>query len=157
MNMTMRLVLAERLKRKHPALYSIPMDISVKEAAAIMAEKGIGAVLVKDTNDDDGDFVGICTERDILCSCAQKDDLKSVNVSEIMCRDMVTADINEAVQFVIRKMYQKHIRHIPLAENGKIIALISIRDLMYCVDMEREITMAHLNDMTGATRYNKIF
>ena len=54
MNMTMRLVLAERLKRKHPALYSIPMDISVKEAAAIMTEKGIGAVLVKDTNDDDG-------------------------------------------------------------------------------------------------------
>ena len=157
MNMTMRLVLAERLKRKHPALYSIPMDISVKEAAAIMTEKGIGAVLVKDTNDDDGNFVGICTERDILKTCAKNDNLSAVKVSEVMCRDMVTCDINEAVQFVIRKMYQKHIRHIPLAENGKIIALISIRDLMYCVDMEREITMSHLNDMSGATRFNRIF
>jgi signal-transduction protein with cAMP-binding, CBS, and nucleotidyltransferase domain len=78
-------------------------------------------------------------------------------VSEIAVSDMVTADVNDNVQSTIRKMYQNHIRHIPLTEKGFIIALISIRDLMYCVDMERQITLSHLNDMTGVSRFNRNF
>ena len=65
---------------------------------------------------------------------------------------MIIANVLDDVKSTVRKMRENHIRHIPLEEHGKIIALISIRDLMYCVDMEQEIAMSHINDMFGATR-----
>ncbi len=157
MKMTMKLVLAERLKRKHPPLYSVPGDMLVHELAKHMIEKEIGAVLVEKNPEIKGEYAGICTERDILRCCAADGCMSDKKVSEIAVSDMVTADIKDNVQSTIRKMYQNHIRHIPLTEKGFIIALISIRDLMYCVDMERQITLSHLNDMTGVSRFNRNF
>jgi signal-transduction protein with cAMP-binding, CBS, and nucleotidyltransferase domain len=155
MNMKMKMVLAERLKRKHPALYSVSGDMMVHELASMMMEKEIGSVLVEKDPEAKGEYAGICTERDIIRCCAKHGNLGNKKVSDIMVTEMIKADINDVVQNTIRRMYKHHIRHILLTEKGFIVALISIRDLMYCVDMEREITMSHLNDMTGASRYNR--
>jgi hypothetical protein len=51
-------------------------------------------------------------------------------------------------------MRDYHIRHIPLLEDGKVIALISIRDIMNCIDLAQEIAMSHLNDLFGSTRHS---
>jgi predicted transcriptional regulator len=68
---------------------------------------------------------------------------------------VLAADMEESVHSVIACMRQHHIRHIPLSENGKIVALLSIRDLMYCIDLERETTLSHMSDMLGACSRNK--
>jgi len=134
-------VLAYRLKREHPALYSVSADSTVKEVAQYMIKHNIGGALV--TGEGEAEYIGIVSERDIVRSCALCDDIASVKVSSIMSQEMIVADINDDATAISRKMYKHHIRHVPLADNGKIIALISIRDLIYCIDREKDLMMTH--------------
>ncbi|MFA7231202.1 MAG: CBS domain-containing protein [Victivallaceae bacterium] len=155
--MRMRMVLAEKVYRKHPPFHSINFDATVRETAKLLNEKNIGALLVEMPVHEDGCFAGIVSERDIIKCCANFSNFESLPISEIMQKEMITADIDDNADDTCILMRQKHIRHIPLIENGKIVALISVRDLMYCVDMEKEITMQHMSDMIGATRRNESY
>lgn len=153
--MKMKCVLAEKIKRKHQPIYRIAFDASVRDAAKMMNEENIGAMLVDMPAPEDGVYAGIVSERDIINSCANYSNFESLPVSEIMQKELVTADIEDNVRPVIVRMRQNHIRHIPLVEDEKIIALLSIRDLMYCVDIQREATLSQMSDMFGACARNK--
>lgn len=152
--MKMRRVLAEKIRRKHKAIYVIAFDATVKEAAKMMYAENIGAMLVSMPAKEDGVYAGIISERDIINSCANYTNFETLPVSKIMSGDMISTDVEENVNRVVRCMREHHIRHIPLTENGKIIALLSIRDLMYCLDIQNETTLAHMSDMLGACRRN---
>jgi signal-transduction protein with cAMP-binding, CBS, and nucleotidyltransferase domain len=152
--MKMKRVLAEKIHRKHKPIYVIPFDATVKEAAKMMCTEKIGAMLVDMPAKEDGVFAGIVSERDIITSCANYNNFETLPVSEIMCTDLTCADVEDNANKVVRSMREHHIRHIPLKENGKIIALLSIRDLMYCLDIQHETTLAHMSDMLGACRRN---
>lgn len=153
----MQMVLAERIRRKHPAYYAINFDATVREVAGMMADKNIGAILVEMPAHEEGVFAGIVSERDIIRCCVEYDDLASLPLSEIMQKEMIVANVSDDVEQTVVKMRKHHIRHIPLRDNDKIIALISIRDLMYCVDMEKEILLRHMSDFVGSSRYNTNF
>ena len=147
-------VLAYRIQREHPALYTVDAELSVKEVAWYMSHNNIGGALVKNSDSTVEDYVGIVSERDIVKCCAICDDIESVKVRSIMSEGLITADINDNAVTVSKKMYKNHIRHIPLSNNGKIIALISIRDLIYCIDREKDLMMTHMNDVCGNLHYN---
>jgi signal-transduction protein with cAMP-binding, CBS, and nucleotidyltransferase domain len=153
--MKMRRVLAEKINRKHKPIYTINFDASVKDAAKMMYKENIGAMLVDMPAKEDGVYAGIVSEKDIINSCANYSNFESLPVSKIMSDKVLAADMEESVHSVIACMRQHHIRHIPLSENGKIVALLSIRDLMYCIDLERETTLSHMSDMLGACSRNK--
>lgn len=153
--MKMKCVLAEKIRRKHQPIYRIAFDASVRDAAKMMNEENIGAMLVDMPAPEDGVYAGIVSERDIINSCANYSNFESLPVSKIMQKELITADMEENVQPVIVRMRQKHIRHIPLVEDKKIIALLSIRDLMYCVDIHREATLSQMSDMLGACARNQ--
>ena len=153
--MKMRRVLAEKINRKHKPIYTIDFDVSVQEAAKMMHEENIGAILVNMPAKEDGVYAGIISERDIINSCAEYSNFESLPVSKIMSENLVVADMENSARSVIACMRKNHIRHIPLADNGKIVALLSIRDLMYCVDLQRETTLSHMSDMLGACPRNK--
>ena len=146
-------VLAYRVKREHPVIYAVSAEISVKEAAQYMLRHNIGGALVKSSTESD-DYIGIISERDIVKCCAICNDITAVRVKSIMSDRLITADISDNAETVARQMYENHIRHIPLAENGRIIALLSIRDLIYCIDREKDLMMTHLNDVCGNLHYN---
>ena len=150
--MKMIKVLAERLNRKVAPMHTVPYNAAIAATAKLFVKENIGAALVEKEVPEHGAFAGIISEKDIIKCCAEKDDLGKLPVHEIMHREMITANILDDVKATVKKMRENHIRHIPLLEHGKIIALISIRDLMYCVDMEQEIAMSHINDMFGSTR-----
>lgn len=154
--MKMKKVLAEKVKRGHEPLYSISSGATLREAAILMADKKIGALLVE-CDPGQGRFMGIVTERDIIECCAGSRDLDDVLVSEVMTRDMVTVDATDLVKPVVALMAREHIRHIPLTENSEIIALISVRDIMRASDLEKEITIAELSDYVGCTRRNVVY
>lgn len=151
----MRRVLAEKVNRKHKPIYTIDFDASVKDAAKMMYKENIGAMLVNMPAKEDGVYAGIVSEKDIINSCANYSNFESLPVSKIMSDNVVAADMEDSVHAVVACMRKHHIRHIPLSENGRIVALLSIRDLMYCVDLERETTLSHMSDMIGSCSRNK--
>lgn len=153
--MKMRRVLAEKVKRKHKPIYTIAFDVSVQEAAKMMYKENIGAMLVSMPAKEDGVYAGIVSERDIINSCANYSNFESLPVSKIMSKVLIVADMEDSVRPTVIRMRKSHIRHIPLADNGKIVALLSIRDLMYCIDLQRDATLSQMSDMFGASPRNR--
>ncbi|GAB4297766.1 MAG: CBS domain-containing protein [Ignavibacteriaceae bacterium] len=131
----------EILNSKGREVYSVSPDTTVFEALKIMAEKGIGALLVMD-----GDkIVGIMSERDyarkiILLGRSSKD----VKVSEIMSEDVIYIDINQHTEACMALLTGKRIRHLPVFDKGKLAGLISIGDVVKAVIDEKEFEIEQL-------------
>ncbi len=102
-------------------------DASVREACRVMAEKRVGAILVMD-----GDSLqGIFTERDALNRVlAAERDPDATTVSEVMTRDPVTLGPDAAAIDALRLMSEIGFRHLPIVEDNRIYAVISLRDFM---------------------------
>ena len=115
------------IRTKGSQIFSVKPDTSVLEALKLMADKNIGAVMVMD-----GDKVaGILSERD----CVRKVDLvgktsKSAKVSEVMTTKVLYVDDAQSLDECMAIMIDKNIRHLPVYENGKLVGLISVRDVL---------------------------
>jgi len=155
--MKMSSVLAEKVSRNHPPLYSICHCATIKDAAQYFQRENIGAAMVEKEEPEPGFYAGIITAKDIIRCIAETSDLDNVRTFQIMTREMLTADINDDVSSTVRRMREHHVRHVPLKENGRIIALISVRDLMHCIDMEMDKTMSNINEMFGSHRSDTSF
>ncbi|MEI8245772.1 MAG: CBS domain-containing protein [Lentisphaerota bacterium] len=155
--MKMRDVLEEKVSRNHPPLYSICQCATIMDAAQYFQRENIGAAMVEKESSEPGFYAGIITAKDIIRCIAESSNLNNVLTSQIMTQEMLTADVNDDVSSTVRRMREHHVRHIPLKEHGRIIALISIRDLMHCIDMEQDKTMSDINEMFGAHRSNASF
>eukprot|EP00825_Cyclidium_porcatum_P013058 TRINITY_DN16835_c0_g1_i2.p1 TRINITY_DN16835_c0_g1~~TRINITY_DN16835_c0_g1_i2.p1 ORF type:complete len:175 (+),score=20.57 TRINITY_DN16835_c0_g1_i2:70-594(+) len=154
--MKIRQVLEERIKRGHPAIYAIEPAATIREAAIQMNRLHIGAMLVNKENQTD-EYAGIITERDVLAACARYDDLDRACVNAAMTTNMKAVDANETVLPVVQLMTRLHIRHVPITENNKIIGLISVRDLMHCLDEEKDITINELSDYIISGSHNQVY
>lgn len=119
--------LRELLGAKPSAVHSVPANAAVLDALKLMAEKDIGAVLVMDRDK----LVGIITERDyarkgIIAGRLAKD----TPVRETMSRKVVTVTPTHTVQQCMALMTERGIRHLPVVEDGRILGMLSIRDLV---------------------------
>ena len=116
------------LKAQHNhQVHTIGPDQMVVEALHLMADKNVGALPVV----KDGAVVGIVSERDY----ARKVVLlgrSSVGtpVSDIMSHKVVTVDPHKSIDFCMNTMTDGHLRHLPVVENGELIGLLSIGDLV---------------------------
>jgi CBS domain-containing protein len=120
---SLRRVLASKPK----ALWTVAPADSVLTALQIMVDKDIGLVVVMDRDK----LAGVLSERD----CARrvllaKKSPESMSVADIMVRNVVTIDVEHTFADCLRLMHQHSIRHLPVVENGKVIAVVSIRDLL---------------------------
>ncbi len=116
-------------KQKTP-VYSIGPDNSIAEAAKLMSEQHIGALMVLDENQD---IEGIISERDILQKCTEPDlDFQRMPVQELMTSKtkLIVSNKENDLRYVISIMAENHIRHIPILEGEKLVALVSMRDLV---------------------------
>lgn len=121
--------------KKHNYLWHLSPDNSVLEALEIMAEKNIGALLVL----ENGELSGIFSERDyarkgILKGRASKDTL----IRDVMTTPVITVDIEQKVEECMQIMSEKHIRHLPVNEDGKLFGIISINDIVTAIIGEQK-------------------
>ncbi|HLD02087.1 MAG TPA: CBS domain-containing protein [Candidatus Nanoarchaeia archaeon] len=100
---------------------------SVKDCAALMVKKEVGSVLVKD-----GDrLLGIVTEKDIVHKVvAMKLKPEKTSVSDIMTTKVVTIKPDQDLYEVMVEMAERKIRRLPVLHNGKIIGMLTVRDIL---------------------------
>lgn len=155
--MQMAQVMEERERRGHPVLVSVEADATLKEVACKLNDLNIGAMLVREIPPVDGKFAGVISERDIVRACAENVDFAKSTAKDVMNKQIVCAGYHESILSVVKRMKDHHIRHIAVIEEDKIIALLSVRDLMHYADLDREILIRHLSDMVGSHRDNRVF
>jgi CBS domain-containing protein len=125
------------LKIKGTSIFSVKPAITVFEALELMVEKNIGALLVS----DEGKFVGIFTERDYARKVILKGKTsKETVIKEIMTENPVTATPDTSIDDCMKLMSAKGIRYIPVLNNGDLVGMISIGDVVkFIIDEQRYI------------------
>lgn len=123
------------------ALWYVAPDSTIFEALKLMAEAGIGAVLVMEK----GRLVGILSERDYARKVALEDrDSRTTRVSEIMTRNVLCVSPDSTNEECMALMAAKRIRHLPVVKDSEVIGMLSIRDLVADIIAEREYTIKQL-------------
>lgn len=123
------------LSDKSYELYSVTPDTMVFDAIKLMAEVKVGALLVL----EDEQLVGIVSERDY----ARKIILESRSSRETPVRDVMTNVVltvtpEQSIDECLVLMSKHHIRHLPVAENGKPIGMLSVMDVVRNIILEKE-------------------
>ena len=108
-------------------LFTIEPNRVVGDAIELLAGNDIGALPVCDAKKQ---VVGIISERDIVRICSGSDDnWKKLKISDIMKVQVVSATPGDKIRDIVRVMKEKRIRHVPVIENGELVAMFSVRDL----------------------------
>ncbi len=133
--------LKQLLSAKGREVYSIDPNAKVIEALQLMAQKDIGALVVM----DGGRIIGMMSERDyarkvILHGKSSQD----VTVRDIMTVEVITVDPLKTVEECMALVTQRRIRHLPVCEEGRLIGLVSIGDLVKDVIADQEQTIKQL-------------
>lgn len=116
------------LKNKDNNIISVEPTASVLEIARVISSRRIGAVLVLDS---DGGVAGIVSERDVVKALANRpDDMLTLRAEELMTRAVVTATPRTTVDEAMEMMDAGYFRHLPVLDDGRLIGIISIRDLV---------------------------
>lgn len=131
------------LQTKGDAVYAVAPAASVLEAIKIMAEKGVGALVVL----DEGRLAGVVSERDyarkvILHGRSSQD----TAVRDIMTEKVVTVQSQQTVEDCMTLMTQHRIRHLPVVDGGKLAGVLSIGDLVKELIADREETIKQLEN-----------
>jgi CBS domain-containing protein len=129
------------LQEKGFDIYSIGPESSVYQALQLMAEKNVGALMVMS-----GDkALGLISERDYARKIVLKGRFsKDVPVSEIMSPEIVAIGPEEDVERCMTLMTHERVRHLPVFENGRLIGLISIGDIVKAIIEHKEETIRQL-------------
>ena len=126
------------LEAKGSNIITIQPDASVLDAIKLMAEKGIGSLVVTE-----GEALkGIVTERDYARKVIIKGRASdSTKISEIMTADVVTASSDQSVNQCMAIMTERKCRHLPVVDDGQLVGMISIGDLVQAIisDQAEEI------------------
>jgi CBS domain-containing protein len=124
-----------RTLMKRPAVQVAP-DVTLRNVARIMSEEAIGAVVVHVLHPlriEDGHPVGLLSERDLVRAIAEGVDPDEEQAGNVMTLDLEFARPNETVRDVVLRMVRDEIRHVPVVEDGVVVAMVSARDALSAI------------------------
>jgi CBS domain-containing protein len=115
------------IEGREGAVVSCTTDTLVSEAAAILAERRIGALPVT----DGGELAGMFSERDVIYGLRDNGPaILSMTVGQVMTAPAVTVEPDTSVLAALSLMTRRRIRHLPVTSGGDMIGLVSIGDLV---------------------------
>jgi CBS domain-containing protein len=115
------------LTTKGTNVITVLPEQSLQEAARLLAEYNIGALVALN---ETGQVVGIISERDIIRKTARQADAFSRPVGEVMTKDVITGLPNDDLVSVMHTMTERRFRHLPIVEQGELVGIISIGDIV---------------------------
>ncbi|MCX7240116.1 MAG: CBS domain-containing protein [Burkholderiales bacterium] len=131
----------ELLKTRDGATFSLNPQDSVFSALQQLADHDVGAMMVL----DQGKLVGVFSERDYTRKIALAGkSSKDTKVADIMTAGVITVGSQVDSRDCMALMAQKKIRHLPVVDDGKVVGMISIRDIMNDIISDHEMTISHL-------------
>ena len=126
------------LERKNQTIFSVSPESSIYEAGRIMAEKKIGVVVVLEGKR----VAGILSERDIVRKVVIEEQCtKECPVGEIMTEEVVNVAPNDTIEQCMAIMTEKKFRHLTVMDNGELVGIISIGDLVKFIIDEKDTTI----------------
>ena len=138
--------LAEILEEKGGDVLEIDADATVLEAVQQMVAMNVGSLLVT----VEGEVTGIVTERDYLRRVTLEDRTEEAPVREIMSAPLVVATPETTIDECMALMTDRRIRHVPVVEDGKVVGLVSIGDLVKFKSKLQTFEIQFLNDYITA-------
>jgi CBS domain-containing protein len=134
------------LREKNGVVWRISPDATVYDALTEMAERHVGALLVM----QDHALLGIISERDyarkvILQGLSSRD----TKVREIMTASPVTVTPGAIVEECMRVMTHHHVRHLPVVDQGRVMGVVSIGDMVNAIISDQAETIDHLHTYIG--------
>lgn len=109
-------------------LFCVSPDDMARQACKVMTNRKVGALPVID---DNGTLVGVISERDIVRRCiGGKRNTVRTPIRDVMTPDPIVAKSDDTIVVAIAVMMQNNIRHLPIVENGVVIGMICIREVI---------------------------
>ncbi len=134
------------LESKDRAVYSLESGSTVYEAVETMCEKKIGAVLVT----HGGVPIGILSERDVLTRVLlQHRDPTEITVGTAMTREVVCVELDTRPDEILEIMTRRRLRHIPVLNEGHVVGMVSIGDLVHWTLQTRDNEIRELREYVG--------
>ena len=132
----------EILQTKGNQIWSLSPEASVYDAIALMADKGIGALLVI----QEEKLEGIISERDYARKVILKGhSSKEMRVHQIMTRTVITVTCDHTVPECMRIMTDNRVRHLPVFDGQKLAGMVSIGDIVRAIISAQADTIEHLS------------
>lgn len=118
---------AQILREKGNDIISVKEDAAVSEVLGILKQHRIGAVMVM----KDGDVCGVLSERDIVRALPDKGAaLLEEPANALMTRDVVFCSPSDDMESIMALMTENRIRHLPVQDNGKLVGVVTIGDVV---------------------------
>lgn len=122
------MTVAAILKDKKPGVIAAKPGDSVEQVCQLLADKGIGAVLVLRP---DGGIAGIVSERDIVRGLSMiGNDLLQQSVDSIMTKNVMVCSSHDTIEDIMHLMTRRRIRHLPVVDDGELVGIVSIGDVV---------------------------
>jgi len=133
--------LRQLLARKGSEVFSVEPGDSVYRAIEVMADRGVGALLVMDA----GRLVGVVSERDYARKVILRERAsKQTQVREIMTEDVIVGAPEMTVEQALTLMTERRIRHLPVVASKALLGVLSIGDLVRAIIAEQRAMIAQL-------------
>lgn len=145
------MLLHEILQKKGSNVVRIAPDASLETVVAVLVHHNIGSLLVCDHRDH---ALGIVTERDLLRAMAARAfRLGDLRVTDVMSRELVTAQPDDSLEDAMRLMTNRRVRHLPVLSEGQLRGIVSIGDLVKAhhdqLEMENHFLRSYVSGEGG--------
>ena len=137
---------ADILAGKEQRILSIDGDATVIEAAQKMIDENVGSMLVS----VDGRIKGIVTERDYLRRVVLDTRDPTTTVGEIMTSPLIVVSPDTSVEECQSLITERRLRHLPVAEGGEVIGMISIGDVVKWTSTQQSVQIQYLHEYINA-------
>ncbi len=118
--------IASVLARKGVKVVTVGPEQSIRQALALLADHNIGALVVE----EGGRPVGILSERDIVREAARNEQVFARTVRALMTRELIVGVPEDDLKSVAHTMTERRIRHLPVVDQGRLVGIVSIGDVM---------------------------
>ena len=121
---------------------TVSLETTVLEAVRLMSDERVGAVAV---TGEGGELTGIFTERDLMIRVVlERKDPGKTRVGDVMTANPISAKKDMSLGEALQIMTERHFRHLPVVDEGRVIGMVSIRDIVSDIIADQDFTIEQL-------------